>query len=71
MNTHVQVDQTSYDFLDEDKDPSNQYPWHGTSCGGIIGAVKDEETCGLGIAYNCNLGGKYISLQKMGGCFKY
>ena len=61
MNTHVQVDQASYDFVDEDKDPSNQYPDHGTSCGGIIGAVKDEETCGLGIAYNCNLGGKYMN----------
>ena len=46
---------TSVAFIDEDKDPSNQYPWHGTSCGGIIRAVKDEETCGLGIAYNCNL----------------
>ena len=57
----MQVDQTSYDFLDEDKDPSDHDPYHGTSCGGIIGAVKDEETCGLGIAYNCNLGGKYIT----------
>ena len=55
----MQVDQTSYDFLDEDKDPSDHDPYHGTSCGCIIGAVKDEETCGLGIAYNCNLGGKY------------
>ena len=57
----MQVYQTSYDFIDEDKDPSDHYPYHGTSCGGIIGAVKDEEMCGLGIAYNCNLGGKYIT----------
>ena len=48
----------SYDFVDEDLDPSNNNPWHGTSCGGIIGSVKDGLTCGVGIAYNSNLGGK-------------
>jgi subtilisin family serine protease len=49
--------QVSYDFVDEDLDPSNNNPWHGTSCGGIIGSVKDDLTCGVGIAYNSNLGG--------------
>ena len=48
----------SYDFVEEDNDPSNNFPWHGTSCGGIIGAVQDDFTCGVGIAYNSNLGGE-------------
>ena len=48
----------SYDFIEEDQDPSSNFPWHGTSCGGIIGSVKDGLTCGVGIAYNTNLGGK-------------
>ena len=54
----------SYDFVDEDLDPSNNFPWHGTSCGGIIGSVKDDLTCGVGIAYNSNLGGKLTKMHK-------
>ena len=50
----------SYDFIDEDLDPSDNSPSHGTRCGGIIGAVKDGQTCGVGIAYNSNLGGKQL-----------
>ena len=49
----------SYNFLEEDLDPSSNFPWHGTSCSGIIGSVKDGLTCGIGIAYNSNLGGKH------------
>ena len=56
---YAQVLQASYDFIDDDQDPSNHFPWHGTSCGGIIGSAKDGRTCGVGIAYNSNLGGKY------------
>ena len=48
----------SYDFLEEDLDPSSNFPWHGTSCGGIIGSIKNGLICGVGIAYNTNLGGK-------------
>ena len=53
----LQVPQASYDFIQNDNDPSSNSPSHGTSCGGIIGAVKNN-VCGLGIAYNVNLGGK-------------
>ena len=52
--------QVSYDFIEEDLDPSSNDPWHGTSCGGIIGSLKDGQTCGVGIAYNSNLGGRHI-----------
>ena len=39
----------SYDFIEGDNDPSSNFPWHGTSCGGIIGAVRND-VCGVGIA---------------------
>ena len=55
--------QVSYNFIDEDSDPSTSNPWHGTSCGGIIAAAKDGQTCGLGVAYNANLGGKFEWLR--------
>ena len=60
----MQVPRISYSFWSYfgSYDPSTSDPWHGTNCGGIIGAVKDDETCGVGIAYNCNLGGKCITV---------
>ena len=48
----------SYDFLEDDNDPASNGPWHGTNCGGIIGSEHDNKICGVGIAYNSNLGGK-------------
>ena len=62
---NMQIPQISYNFVDffESYDPSTSDPWHGTNCGGVIGAVKDEETCGVGIAYNSNLGGKYVHIS--------
>ena len=54
----------SYDFREEDLDPSSNFPWHGTSCSGIIGSVKDGLTCGVGIAYNSNLGGKQLKTRE-------
>ena len=56
----------SYNFIENDNDPSTNYPWHGTSCGGIIGAVRND-VCGVGIAYEVNLGGKV--LQRKLACF--
>ena len=38
----------SYYFIEGDNDPSSNFPWHGTSCGGIIGAVRND-VCGVGI----------------------
>ena len=48
----------SYDFVENDEDPSSNNPWHGTSCGGIIGGAKND-VCGVGIAYEVNLGGRF------------
>ena len=48
----------AFDFVEGDVDPSNIYAYHGTSIGGIIGSVKDNDVCGVGIAYDVNLGGK-------------
>ena len=63
---NMQIPRISYNFVDfwGSYDPSTSDPWHGTNCGGIIGAVKDEDTCGVGIAYNSNMGGKYISVSE-------
>ena len=52
----LQAPQVSYDFVQNDPDPSSNFPSHGTSCGGIIGAVRND-VCGVGIAYEVNLGG--------------
>ena len=46
----------SYDFIEDDHNPSSDVRHHGTSCGGIIGAVRND-VCGVGIAYDVNLGG--------------
>ena len=49
---------TSYDALDEDHDPmAGSYDVHGTKCAGIVSAAKNNDTCGVGIAYNSNLAG--------------
>ena len=47
-----------YDFIQNDQDPSSNNPSHGTSVGGIIGSIKDNSVCGVGIAYEVNLGGR-------------
>ena len=56
---YPQAPLVSYNFRDNSGDPSTGFPWHGTSCGGIIGAVKND-VCGVGIAYEVNLGGKQM-----------
>ena len=32
---------------------------HGTSCAGIIAMAKDNDYCGVGVAYDVNLVGKH------------
>ena len=49
---------TSYDAVDGDHDPlAESYNYHGTPCAGIVLAAKNNDTCGVGIAYNSNLAG--------------
>ena len=57
----LQVPQVAYNYIQNHQDPSTNFPSHGTSVGGIIGSVKDNDVCGVGIAYEVNLGG---TLQK-------
>ena len=47
-----------------DNNPSRDNPGHGTACAGIIGASKDNKTCGVGIAHEVNLGGRLLSSHK-------
>ena len=50
--TFSQAPKVSYD-TGEDSDSSNE---HGTRCSGIVAAMQDDFTCGVGIAHECNLG---------------
>ncbi|XP_014280193.1 neuroendocrine convertase 1 [Halyomorpha halys] len=52
----------SFDFNDNDTDPTPRYdPWgsnsHGTKCAGEIAMVANNRICGVGIAYNASIGG--------------
>ena len=57
----LQVPEISYNFVEDTNDTSLYYPWHGTACGGIVGSLKDDRTCGVGVAHEVNLGGKFCS----------
>eukprot|EP01137_Pigoraptor_chileana_P004758 Opistho-2@46829 len=52
----------SWDFNDNDNDPLPRYEYsnlnkHGTRCAGEIGAAAKNGNCGVGIAYECKIGG--------------
>ncbi|OCT89695.1 furin-1-like [Xenopus laevis] len=52
----------SYDVNDQDPDPQPRYTQlndnrHGTRCAGEVAAVANNDICGVGIAYNANIGG--------------
>lgn len=55
----------SYDFIDNDDDPSPQdySDSHGTRCAGEIAAEAGNEFCGVGVAYNAKIGGIRIPLS--------
>ena len=60
FNKHIPAQDpfTSYNALGEDQDPmAGSYDTHGTPCAGIVSAAKNNDTCGVGIAYNSNLAG--------------
>ena len=56
--THMQVPKIFYNLVEDNYPDSFYYPWHGTSCSGIIGSSKND-VCGVGIAHEVNLGGIY------------
>ena len=54
----------SYDVIDGDYDPVSYDDSHGSSCAGIVGSVHNNDECGVGIAYDSNIGGIYIAKCK-------
>ena len=59
---HIQEATDSFDFVDNDSDPTPDVFFttkenHGTSCAGVIGMEKDNHKCGVGVAYNAKLAG--------------
>lgn len=44
------------DFYDNDDDPQHEAGnSHGTECSGLIGAIKDNNLCVVGVAFSCTL----------------
>lgn len=59
--TITQDEYASYDFVWYDYDPtpdvnSEEPNRHGTSCAGEV-AMGKNHSCGVGVAYDCNIGG--------------
>ena len=46
-----------YNGQDDDPTPSSSSNAHGTRCAGEIAMLANNERCGVGIAYNSNIGG--------------
>ncbi|KAJ7328622.1 hypothetical protein OS493_023891 [Desmophyllum pertusum] len=53
--------EASFDFEENEEDPGSnnidKSVSHGNGCAGIIAAVANNSFCGVGIAYNANIGG--------------
>ena len=51
---------------DSDPTPANYFSSdpdsHGTSCAGEIAMAKDNNKCGVGVAYGSKIGGKEIHI---------
>lgn len=56
-------------FDDDDPSPDIYYgdeiQDHGTSCAGEIGMAKSNDQCGVGVAYDCNLGGLKLDFNSL------
>ena len=56
----------SYDFNDEDFDPSPRVGTdngHGTRCAGEIAMSANNFLCGVGIAFNARIAGKFVEIM--------
>ena len=60
-----QDSEASWDFIDNDGDPSPSsiYYSHGTLCAGVIGMEKSNSKCGIGVAYESKVAGLKIELS--------
>jgi proprotein convertase subtilisin/kexin type 1 len=62
---HHKDPEISYDFNDDDTDPTPRYPRsdndvpnsHGTRCAGEIAMVANNSLCGVGMAFGSSIGG--------------
>ncbi|CDQ57944.1 unnamed protein product [Oncorhynchus mykiss] len=66
--------QASYDMNDNDPNPDTQYTLtrpkrHGTRCAGVVAAVANNGVCGVGVAYQAKIGGKYYPYIHSFGLF--
>ena len=59
-----QDSRASYDYIHYNGNPTpdsvgvGEKPLnHGTACAGIVAMAKDNSQCGVGVAYDCNIGG--------------
>ena len=53
----MQDQNASYDFVDFDLDPTPDLNnSHGTQCSAIVG-MANNNVCGIGVAYQANIGG--------------
>ena len=58
----IQDSFASWDFASNDPDPTptnyfgDEPDRHGTSCAGEIAMAKDNNRCGVGVAYDSNIG---------------
>ncbi|XP_073237797.1 furin-1-like [Porites lutea] len=64
----------SFDFIENDNDPSSSDPIdsvsHGNNCAGVIAAVANNSYCGVGIAYSANISGIRILDNKLTDALK-
>ena len=51
-----QAQSVSFDFVDNDFNPTAGD--HGTNCAGLAAASRNDGFCGVGAAYDANLGGR-------------
>lgn len=59
----LQDSRASKDINGRDGDPMPRYEYtnenrHGTRCAGEVAAAANNSKCGIGVAYNANIGGR-------------
>lgn len=63
----MQDPSASTDINDNDDDPmprDNGDNKHGTRCAGEVAAIAFNQYCGIGVAYNASIGGRYSIVHK-------
>ena len=67
LSFSTQVISLGYDYLDDDPDPFpsvvfGQRHDHGTGCAGEIAMVKNNNVCGVGVAYHSSITGEGLGI---------